>query len=542
VKREAAPGGAKPVAKKPAVKAPRVHEAAVKLGTVFRFKEGEQPDPDGSRFRVILIREGMGNLGDRYYYSRDAITNAAPIFEGKKIFADHPKASDEEDQPERSVRDILGHFEDCEPQIDDSEGDGRMGIEADVVILPGKQYDWARSLMQHALEYSQKYPDAEFIGLSINASGDAQEMSLEDLESEVEIPAGAQAKIDKAKAAGVTTVKYVTEISDAVSCDLVTNPGAGGKVKALLETERTADMAKVIKQVKKTTGKVREAAKKEAGAEDQVDADAAGEHGDEDQDRELIMQILDELGLVKAGSEPTEAGVKAYNECKEAMARAKEMAKAGKIEEKDTMTCAKHALQMSSHIAETATAAGAGAGEGKEGAEDKGGEKPAAKAEAEEGEEGAAPPAKKDGEGEDDDEDEETPPKKPAKTLESEKPVKRAKAPETFEEAQAEILRLSGKLAAFEAGATASALEKHLDKKLKESGLSNAATKKFREKLGTKVKTSAEIDEKLSLFKEAYDHARNESGDDDLFGLGNEKSEAGATSGEGESLADCVVD
>ena len=90
--------------------------------------------------------------------------------------------------------------------------------------------------MEHAVEFAKKYPDKDFVGLSINANGDAQEISIDDLINRG-VPESTLAKLQKAKESNIDTVKIVSVITDAVSCDLVTEAGAGGKVLQLLESE-----------------------------------------------------------------------------------------------------------------------------------------------------------------------------------------------------------------------------------------------------------------------------------------------------------------
>lgn len=186
-----------------------------------------------SRFRVALITEGLGNFKDAYYYPRESLEKALPIFEGKKIYADHPTSTEEETRPERSVKDIVGHFEKL--AIEETQ-DGRAQLVADAVVLQDKPYEWARALMRHSVEYAKQFPDKDFVGLSINASGDSEEREIDLVESIA--PNGALDKLKKAKEKGLSQVRYVTSITDAVSCDLVTEAGAGGRIISMLESSK----------------------------------------------------------------------------------------------------------------------------------------------------------------------------------------------------------------------------------------------------------------------------------------------------------------
>jgi hypothetical protein len=181
-----------------------------------------------NKFDVVLIQEGLGNFGDAFYYSREAIESAVNIFNGVKSYANHPSASEDEDRPERSVRDIFGHFENLRVQ----EGEGEIGeVAATLDTVPSAQ--WARDLMIRAIENSKKFPDTPFIGLSINANGDSEECNIDDVISKA--PAGAKPKLLEAKENGIETVRVVHSFTSATSCDLVTEAGAGGKIINIIE-------------------------------------------------------------------------------------------------------------------------------------------------------------------------------------------------------------------------------------------------------------------------------------------------------------------
>lgn len=289
---------------------------------VFRVKLVEGAASDNgvghTRFKTILIQEGLGNLKDGYYYTKEALASAVPIFEGKKIYADHPSAIDEQVRPERSVRDILGHFENVRLE----EGvDGQAMLTADVVTLPDDPYRWARALMRHAVGYAKQYPDKDFVGLSINATGDAEPKEVSEFLKETELPKSAIPKLQMAVEQGLSTVKVVSVLHDAVSVDLVTEAGAGGKILQLLEQEKKMDP-------------------KEMKQDEAKQADAP--HGDEAQDMELIKKMLkDYLGDEDSeNAEACEAAKKAYEAYKEM----------GK-ESEEAMKCAGEAMKLAKHMA-----------------------------------------------------------------------------------------------------------------------------------------------------------------------------------------------
>jgi hypothetical protein len=196
-----------------------------------RFKEGAKQTSDlPTKFRVVLLEEGLGNTHDAFYYTEAALESAVEVFNGLKIMADHPTEEEEDIRPERSTRDILGHYENL--SVEEAE-DGQHQLCADVDILPSVDCEWARARMVRAVENAEKFPGRDFIGLSINASGPSEQMDIE--QAIEQAPEGAKQKLIDAQADGVDTVKMVSKINRAVSCDLVTEAGAGGKVLSIIE-------------------------------------------------------------------------------------------------------------------------------------------------------------------------------------------------------------------------------------------------------------------------------------------------------------------
>lgn len=209
----------------------------VSLKSVCNFRESSYRDNGigATRYRVKLINEGLGNFGNAFYYPKEALANAVAMFEGKKCFANHPSLTDEQNRPERDVREIIGHFENVALEED---SDGRAFLAADCCLMPDQQYEWARGLFRQTVEYSKKYPDKDLVGLSINANGDAEEVALDEFLKENRVPKSAQHKLVQAKEQGIDRIRVVSRITDAMSCDLVTEAGAGGKIVKLIEGEK----------------------------------------------------------------------------------------------------------------------------------------------------------------------------------------------------------------------------------------------------------------------------------------------------------------
>jgi len=200
--------------------------------TAIRESEREQvgtQDASGhTKFGVELLVEGLGNFGDAYYYDRTALESLIPLLTGNKIYADHPTAEEDEIRPERSTRDILGHYESLRVDGDKGEQARLCGV---VDILSSET--WAIDRMNRAIENKKKFPDKDFVGLSINASGDSFELPIDDVIKAA--PETARPKLIEAKQNGIESVKAVRQFKSAASCDLVTEAGAGGNITNYIE-------------------------------------------------------------------------------------------------------------------------------------------------------------------------------------------------------------------------------------------------------------------------------------------------------------------
>ena len=460
-----------------------------------------------TQFKVTLIEEGMGNMHDAYYYSRSAIDSCPQVFEGKKIFADHPTPSEEEDRPERSVRDILGYFSDVHVLED---ADGRSSCVANVHMMDEKDTAWARGLMRHAIEFAKKYPDKEFVGLSINAQGEADESSIEDLISTC--PKSVIPKLNEAKEYGIETVLVVSKITDAVSTDLVTEAGAGGKVNSIIEGRKpmTKEQAKKalkeawdkLKKLKESkskksillnaAAKVFEAKRVLKEVDDDVEKrEMDGEPEGEEQDLELIKKLMDKhMGEADDNGEYPDGQKERYERyAKQAYQAAKKMG----YDEEGRMQMADYGMQLLKDM-------------DMEEANDN-----------------------------DDDEvsTEANPDPDPNKNKDA------GSHPASESEA-----KLAGRLAFLENKIKKGELKDHIEKMLEDSGQPNAITKKFRQFVFNKegevsAKSTADVDRLWKVFMEGQDSGgRQESG---LF-INVEKrpvKETGIDSSLG-SFADCV--
>lgn len=171
----------------------------------------EASSGDGSQWAVILIKEGKSVNKRRYRAS--VLKEAAPLFEGVKAFADHPTREQRSSGDGRSVREIVGWYEDV--YYDDKIG----GIVGTLNVLETAQ--WLRDLL---LEQAEK--EVELVGLSINAEGE-----------------------QSAVREGSEFVMDVTSITSVTSVDIVNEPAAGGAIVRLVASKEgeAMDIADALK-------------------------------------------------------------------------------------------------------------------------------------------------------------------------------------------------------------------------------------------------------------------------------------------------------
>lgn len=470
-------------------------------------------DPqDPTRFRVTLIQEGLGNFGSCYFYTKECLQLAATqgIFEGKKAFSNHPTETEEVDRPERDVRDVFGHYENVAYQ----ESAGRGCLMADLVTISDPAFDRERAYLEHSVEYSQKYPNQDFMGLSINANGDATEVPIDQFIQQNVLSDSVKAKLAEAQAMGITIIRPVARLTSAESVDLVTEAGAGGSIDQMLEQENPMKkfhkfLESKEKESKKDESEKKEAdpaaaappaegAKEDAGDGDPKDGEDPDGDGDDDadQDRELLKSFLAKY-LGDGHDEET------YEMAKEAIGAAKELYE----DENEAMKCAGHSMQMAKHMAGKKEGAPAPA---------PGGENPAPK-----------------------------PPKAPAPAAGQPPAQKQAGdpsnlSPESKKESD-RIVKLTAENASLKEKIRKMELtgvEGTLDRMLRESGLPMSATKKFREAIG-EPKNEDEIKKSLKIFKEAYGSG-GEADPLSGFGIPEKHNLREAGSKGGLDLSDCV--
>jgi hypothetical protein len=163
---------------------------------------------EGPKVMCVLITEGLGNRADMHYYGPECIKDGVPLFEGTCCYLDHQKRSEQQDQPERTVKDKCGYFKNVRAE----EVDGRLGIVGELHFDLSETGRLAFEKAATAIHYKQENPDAgkEYVGLSIAADGKLEERVMQ---------VGDE----------VLDVKYVTEFTAVGSVDEVTSPARGGR-------------------------------------------------------------------------------------------------------------------------------------------------------------------------------------------------------------------------------------------------------------------------------------------------------------------------
>lgn len=157
---------------------------------------------DKGRGQVIVIKPGF-NEDDSRYYDSEVLRRDYGIFEGAKMYADHPTEEEDKARPERSIKDWVATL--SEVKCDES------GVITGIaeIIEP-----W---MMQKLAALRDKGMLSE-MGVSINAVGSASKGTIEGKETLV-----------------------IEKLVACRSVDFVTEPGAGGVV-TFYESDRSYDI------------------------------------------------------------------------------------------------------------------------------------------------------------------------------------------------------------------------------------------------------------------------------------------------------------
>jgi len=154
------------------------------------------------RAQVIVIKPGFNASEDRYYPA-EMLKRDFGIFEGQKMYADHPTDEEDKARPERSIRDWVATL--TEVKVDDD------GVITGVAVIVEA---WLKAKLS-SLRDSEMLSE---MGISINAVGSATKATIDGKETLV-----------------------IERLVAARSVDFVTEPGAGGIV-TMYESDKQRDI------------------------------------------------------------------------------------------------------------------------------------------------------------------------------------------------------------------------------------------------------------------------------------------------------------
>ncbi len=170
---------------------------------IVPLREAEGGGRRPGKVKVVLITEGPGTSVQRMFYPPETLRESYRIFEGAKAFLDHPSRTEDEDRPERSVRDQCGWFSEAEI----ATIDGKTAVTAWFNFMRNSAGREARETIESALEYQRSYPLHVLAGFSINGGGPVHPVMMDGVE-----------------------YRMVDSILHCASVDLVTFPARGGRV------------------------------------------------------------------------------------------------------------------------------------------------------------------------------------------------------------------------------------------------------------------------------------------------------------------------
>jgi hypothetical protein len=253
----------------------------------------KQKDGGGKEFYpCVIISQGLGNLEDRNYYTAEAIETGAPLYEGAQCYLDHPTEKEDQERPGRSVKDLAGHYEDV--QVKETNGLKEMHAK----LYPVKD-EVVTNRIDHSVKYKKKYPEKDFMALSINGDGEGVSMDYEEFLKEVQPSAQEMSKIEKIKG---QSVNVITKLTEAFSADLVTAAGARGRLGENEKQQKTnkeklmsliESFRKLLLGIEKDDSKLREEAVK--GMLQAQDEGADGDSDDKKKEEEAASKEADSM-------------------------------------------------------------------------------------------------------------------------------------------------------------------------------------------------------------------------------------------------------
>lgn len=159
-----------------------------------------KPTGKPAEMTIDIIRSGWNKARSRYYPS-DVLERDVPAVypAGTHMYIDHPTATQRDDQPERSLQTLAAVFTSTPYPVQEADGRVIMRVEARV-------YSRWQGFLSEA---------KDDIGVSINGNGDGHYGTAEGNDGMI-----------------------LEQLTHGQSVDFVTKPGAGGRIVALLESDR----------------------------------------------------------------------------------------------------------------------------------------------------------------------------------------------------------------------------------------------------------------------------------------------------------------
>lgn len=223
----------------------RVEAGEDKLHVEARIR-GIREAAAGSAPRAIveLISEGFGNAANNHYYDAALIEQVAPLFEGAKMYSNHLSKKDKADLGglPRKWEQLVGRLK---RTWTERLADGRMALLGEAEVISDR-----------LLNVLRKAPD--IVGVSIDAVG-----------------------TDKREMREGRPANVVTSIRRVGSLDVVSEAGARGRFRELLEADGLDDFMEAVSDADNVTderfAELLEAATEEEQVPDEPEADPAAE-------------------------------------------------------------------------------------------------------------------------------------------------------------------------------------------------------------------------------------------------------------------------
>ncbi|MEW6555085.1 MAG: hypothetical protein AB1384_12460 [Actinomycetota bacterium] len=172
------------------------------------LREAVKVEGDKPRYRVqVLEADKVG--ANRRVYPKGVMEQAHALYEGAKVYLDHPTKVEDVQRPERSVRDLVGYLENVQADMT-----------AELVVV--KHQDEICPLIEESISTGR-----DLVGLSHNILG------LTRITRQADGP-----------------VQVVESIEKVKSVDVVTEQAAGGRFKELLEGKEEGLMIKTLEELK----------------------------------------------------------------------------------------------------------------------------------------------------------------------------------------------------------------------------------------------------------------------------------------------------